>query len=387
MRTRIMNDPTSATPWFEYYQVGGSRPVKQEIREFPCVIGRDESADFCVESSRVSRKHVVLDRRDGQYVLRDLDSTNGTFVNGKRIAETVLADGDVVLVADSELTFFTGQPAERSMVTQVMTQPVAESKTKTGAHDLIIEVRRLHEQLTHRSFTNYFQPIIELATNEVHGYEAIRQTGCLSGESREADAMIEGTECRLTERITQQHRLYAVEQAAQLEDETHLFFALKVSEVNADFLPESLDRLVDLLAGRHHLVAEIPESAVCDIPYFRQFIADLQERGIRTAYGGFCTGPSQVAEWRTMAPDYLKLAPAMVRGIRRASGGWRMIQSLIDAGRDIGCDVIAVGVEQESDLQGLREAGCPFAQGDYLGRPEPITAFAQRKSAVVAGAR
>lgn len=385
MRTRIMNDPTGSSPWFEYYQVGGSRPVKQEISEFPCVIGRDESADFCVESSRVSRKHVVLERRDGQFVLRDLDSTNGTFVNGQRITETALADGDVVLVADCELTFFSGQPAERSLVTQVMTQPVAESKT--GGHDLIMEVRRLHEQLTHRSFTNYFQPIFELATNEVHGYEAIRQTGCLSGESRQADALLEGTECRLTERITQQHRLYAAEQSALLEGGTHLFFALKVSEVNADFLPESLDRLVDLVAGRHLLVAEIPESAVCDIPYFRQFIADLRQREIRIAYGGFCTGPGQVADWRTMAPDYLKLAPALVRGIRRASGGWRMIQSLIDASRDIGCDVVAVGVEQESDLLGLREAGCPFAQGDYLGRPEPITAFARHKSAVVASAR
>ncbi|MCU0959904.1 MAG: EAL domain-containing protein [Pirellulaceae bacterium] len=385
MRTRIMNDPTGGTPWFEYYQVGGSRPSKQEISELPCVIGRDESADFCVESSRVSRKHVVLDRRDGQFVLRDLDSTNGTYVNGKRITETILADGDVVLLADCELTFFSGQPAERSLATQVMTQPVSESKT--GGHDLIMQVRRLHEQLTHRSFTNHFQPIFELATNEVHGYEAIRETGCLSGESRQADALIEGTECRLTERIMQQHRLYAAEQAVLLEDSTNLFFALKVSEVSADFLPESLDRLVDAVAGRHQLVAEIPETAVCDIPYFRQFVADLRQREIRIAYGGFCTGPGQVAEWRTMAPDYLKLAPAMVRGIRRASGGWRMIQSLIDASRDIGCDVVAVGVEHESDLQCLREAGCPYAQGNYLGQPEPITAFARRKSAVVAPAR
>ncbi len=385
MRTRIMNDPTGSTPWFEYYQVGGSRPTKQEISEFPCVIGRDESADFCVESSRVSRKHVVLDRRDGQFVLRDLDSTNGTYVNGKRISETAITDGDVILVADCELTFFTGQPAARSLATQVMTQPVAESKT--GGHDLIMQVRRLHEQLTHRSFTSLFQPVFELATSEVHGYEAVRETGSLPGESRQADAMIEGTECRLTERMMQQHRLYAAEQAALLEESTSLFFALKVSEVNADFLAESLDRLVALVAGRHQLVAEIPETAVCDIPYFRQFIADLRQREIRVAYGGFCTGPAQIADWRTMAPDYLKLAPGMVKGIRRASGGWRMIQSLIDASRDIGCDVVAVGVEQESDLQCLREAGCPYAQGIYLGRPEPITAFARRKSAVLAPAR
>ncbi len=70
---------------------------------------------------------------------------------------------------------------------------------------------------------------------------------------------------------------------------------------------------------------------MCDIPYFRQFVADLRTAEIEVAYGGFCMGPSQIAEWRTMAPDYLKLAPAVVRGIRRASGGYRMIQSLLHA--------------------------------------------------------
>jgi len=166
-----------------------------------------------------------------------------------------------------------------------------------------------------------------------------------------------------------------------------LFFGLKVAEVSANFAPESLDRLVDVVAGRHQLVAEIPDTAVCDITYFRQFIADLRQRGIEIAYGGFCTGPSQMAEWRSMAPDYLKLAPAVVRGIRRASGGWRMIQSLMDAARDLGCTIVAVGVDNESDAQCLRELGCVYAQGDYFGRPEPIAAYMHRRPPVLVPSR
>ena len=78
------------------------------------MIGRDESADFTVDSSRVSRKHVLLDRRESGYVLRDLESTNGTYVNGKRVSEDTLTDGDVIVIADFELTFFTGNtPAAR----------------------------------------------------------------------------------------------------------------------------------------------------------------------------------------------------------------------------------------------------------------------------------
>ncbi len=385
MRTRIMNDPSGGSPWFEYYQVGGSRPVKQEIGDLPFVIGRDETANFCVESSRVSRKHVLVDRNDDGYVLRDLESTNGTYVNGKRITEIPLTDGDVIVIADFELTFFSGQPQQRTNATQLMTQPVGERLT--DANDLIVQVRRLHERLTHRSVSSCFQPILQLETDDVYGYEAIREHGDLPGESRQAESIIDGTECRLTERINQQHRLYAAEQAVMLPESTHLFFGLKVSEVSADFLPESLDRLVDIVAGKHRLVAEIPETAVCDIPYFRQFIADLRQREIEVAYGGFCMGPSQIANWRTMAPDYVKLAPTVVRGIRRASGGYRMIQSLLDATSDLGCAVIAVGIDNESDAQCLRDVGCPYAQGDYFGRPEPIAAYIQKMPAPVAPRR
>lgn len=351
------------------------------MREFPFVIGRDESADFCVESSRVSRKHISIDRHDAGFMLRDLGSTNGTYVNGKRITEVVLADGDVVVMADFELTFFSGLPPTRATATQVMTQPVAGQVT--NANDLIVQVRRLHERITHRTVQSWFQPIVHLDTGDVFGFDATREQCDLPGESRQAESLIAGTECRLTERVNQQYRLCAAEQATLLDQGTHLFFALQVAEVSANFAPDSLDRLVDIVAGKHVLVAEIPETAVCDIPYFRQFVSDLGDRGIEIAYGGFCTGPNQIAAWRTIAPNYLKLAPATVRGIRRASGGRRMIESLLNAAADLGCAVVAVGIDNESDAQCLRELGCTYAQGDYFGRAEPITAYIHKKPALV----
>jgi EAL domain-containing protein (putative c-di-GMP-specific phosphodiesterase class I) len=375
MRTRIMNEAGGGTPWFEYYQVGGSRPVKQEVKKLPYVVGRDEAADFCVDSSRVSRKHVAIEFRDDSYVLRDLESTNGSYVNGKRVTEVALADGDVVVIADFEFTFFSGQPQGRANVTQVMTQPVGDRPT--DAVDMIIQVRRLQERLTHRSVDNRFRAIMDLESESVFGYEACRELSDLPGESRQAESLIDNTECRLTERVNQQHRLCAVEQAALLPEGQRLFFGLKASEINADSLLESLDRLGTAVTGRHQLVAEIPESAVCDIPYFRQFVADLRERRFEVAFGGFCMGPSQIAEWHAMAPDYLKLAPAVVRGIRRASGGYRMVQSLLNAARDLGCDVIATGVDSETDAQCLRDVGCPFAQGDFFGRPETVATLMQ----------
>ena len=51
----------------------------------PFVVGRAESADLKLVSNRVSREHAVLSWEAGQFWIRDLGSTNGTFVNGTRI--------------------------------------------------------------------------------------------------------------------------------------------------------------------------------------------------------------------------------------------------------------------------------------------------------------
>lgn len=373
MRTQFMNDSQGEAPWFEYHADGEGSPTKQTIGQFPFVIGRDASADFRVDSNRVSRKHVVVEQAaDGGYLLRDLESTNGTYVNGKRTDQTELHDGDVVVVADFQLTFFTGSAAGRGSATLVMTQPLPGSQD--GALDLIVEVRRLQEMVTHRSTVCRFQPIVRLDTGRVHGYEAMRDVEVHPGARRQISARVHGTDCRLTERIQQQHRLCAAEQAAAVDDDVHLVFALQTSEVSADFLPDAFDRLATVLGPRHQLVAEIPETAVYDIPYFRRFVTELRERRIQLAYGGFCAGPSQIAEWLDFPPDYLKLAPAVTKGISRGSGGWRMMQAMLDVTRDLGCEVIASGIEQRTDAESLRELGCQYAQGDYFGPPAPLTA-------------
>jgi pSer/pThr/pTyr-binding forkhead associated (FHA) protein len=53
----------------------------------------------------VSRKHAEIRLRLGRYTLYDLQSTNGTYVNGRRVAEVVLADGDRLSIGGVELEF------------------------------------------------------------------------------------------------------------------------------------------------------------------------------------------------------------------------------------------------------------------------------------------
>ncbi len=67
-------------------------------------IGRAAGADFIVDAALVSRVHCrVTALPDGGLELRDLDSTNGTFVNGERIETARLASGDRIQVGRVEL--------------------------------------------------------------------------------------------------------------------------------------------------------------------------------------------------------------------------------------------------------------------------------------------
>lgn len=60
-------------------------------------VGRAVRADFVLEASLVSRVHCRLSARtDGRLEVQDLESTNGTFVNGKKIDRAELKDGDVL---------------------------------------------------------------------------------------------------------------------------------------------------------------------------------------------------------------------------------------------------------------------------------------------------
>ena len=71
----------------------------------PVLIGRDPQNDVVLDDRRVSRKHAEIRLRLGRYTLYDLQSTNGTYVNGRRVAERVLDDGDRISVGGLELVF------------------------------------------------------------------------------------------------------------------------------------------------------------------------------------------------------------------------------------------------------------------------------------------
>ena len=68
-------------------------------------IGRDPTNDLVLPDSMVSRRHAVVEYQGSQYFLRDCSSSNGVLVNGDRVSERTLRDGDVVAIGSSRLLF------------------------------------------------------------------------------------------------------------------------------------------------------------------------------------------------------------------------------------------------------------------------------------------
>jgi pSer/pThr/pTyr-binding forkhead associated (FHA) protein len=82
--------------------------IRLEIDKPLFRIGRDPEGDLCIDDDLVSREHAIIEQLQGggeqaesSYVLRDLESTNGTFVNHERITAHLLVDGDIIRAGKS----------------------------------------------------------------------------------------------------------------------------------------------------------------------------------------------------------------------------------------------------------------------------------------------
>ncbi|MDR2392511.1 MAG: FHA domain-containing protein [Planctomycetota bacterium] len=94
----------------ELAKTNGDGPRSVEILESkPLFLGRFEACDIPLRSLEVSRRHAIIIGRDGEYGLMDMNSANGTFLNGKRISKPVrLYHGDVIQIGEFSLTFREG---------------------------------------------------------------------------------------------------------------------------------------------------------------------------------------------------------------------------------------------------------------------------------------
>ena len=90
----------------------GATAQRWEIGEQPVAVGRDESADIKINDESLSRRHFLILREGESYLLKDLNSQNGTSVDGKRVQAAKLNHHDCIVAGRTLFLFSEQRPTD-----------------------------------------------------------------------------------------------------------------------------------------------------------------------------------------------------------------------------------------------------------------------------------
>jgi EAL domain-containing protein (putative c-di-GMP-specific phosphodiesterase class I) len=245
-----------------------------------------------------------------------------------------------------------------SILTAVAGSALADRR-ETGA-----EEARLKQVLDGREFHIVFQPIVDLESREVVGYEALtRFSDGIPPDIRFADA----TRLGLGDDFELAAILYAIEEAGKLPADA--FLSLNVSPAvvlaSGDRLQANLRRL------DRQVVLELTEHVpIADYAELRTAIEALGPVQIAVDDAG--AGYASLRHILELRPAFAKLDISLVRGIDRDELRQAMAAGIQYYALRTGCRLVAEGVETLEEASSLRALGVDLGQGYLFGRPERL---------------
>ena len=237
-----------------------------------------------------------------------------------------------------------------------------------------VELRRmLGEVIAARSFHPVFQPLVDLGSGDVAGYEAL--TRFESGQRPDlcfADAWSVGLGSEL-ELVT----LEAAIAAARVLPAGRW---LSVN-VSARLLADR-ERLREILwSADRPIVIEISEHAVIDdYRAVQDAVRDLGHDH-RLAVDDAGAGVANFGHIIELRPDFVKLDISIVRRVNADLGRQAMVIGMRHFARNAGCRLVAEGIETEDEARTLTSLGVELGQGYLFGHPEPAAVWASAEAA------
>jgi EAL domain-containing protein (putative c-di-GMP-specific phosphodiesterase class I) len=270
--------------------------------------------------------------------------------------------------AAAEICIVPGSSADSNVFTEPSWLPVSVWQARLRHSGLI---RIIHDRL----FTSHMQPIMDLHSGSVYGYEMLL---------RPLDQMV----------FFHPHELF---QAAQ-ETGFHSFLdrAARISaiEASAKYLPRGLKRFVNFLpssiynpeyclthtfdAIRHNsqdpadYVFEVVETErITDIPKLQSIFHAYKNNGMKVALDDVGSGYSTLEVLAALKPDYVKIDRGLISYSDLYPDRARDMRTIVDTARAFGAVVLAEGMERPEELEVCRGAGIDLAQGYLFGKPAP----------------
>lgn len=349
---------------------GGKSLERVTIPSLPFRIGRLEELDLTLPFHSVSKRHAEIYLDGDDLMLRDLGSTNGTFVNRKQVTSALLQEGDILHFAEFE--FRLGR--QRSGEERHDDDETAERGTLAlGRLELSRQFvgggRELVELLDKSMATAVFQPIVSLYDHNVMAYEVLGR-GLHENLPANPTELFRVAEAAGREvELSQLFRKKAIEIVRETRrDLPLLFLNTHPSEIGDDELVDSLRQVRDIDPDTP-LALEIHEDALGDPRLLAELREHLTKLDIFLALDDFGLGERflQLAE---VPPDYLKFDISLVKDIVKAPPSKRrLLAMLMAAAKEVNAKPIAEGIEKEHEAEVCGTVGFDLAQGYLFSKP------------------
>lgn len=243
------------------------------------------------------------------------------------------------------------------------------------------------EALDNREFVIYYQPKVDINTNELCGCEALarwKKDGKIISPMDFIPILeSEGSVCQLDfyvlESVCMDLRKWIDSGMQPVRVSTNLsrlhFHDEKLAQKIADILKK-----YDIPG--EYIEAELTEmSGFEDIEAMKRFIAEMHKNGIRTSIDDFGTGYSSLNLLKSLDVDIIKLDRTFVINIEKHSHNDEVVvKNIVNMVNELNMDIIAEGVETDEQAEFLKKINCKTVQGFLFDQPMPREEFVKRLS-------
>lgn len=233
--------------------------------------------------------------------------------------------------------------------------------------DALAAAERLRGVLLDGSFSLVFQPIVDLRTGDVAGYEALSRFA--SDPYRPPNEWFaDADRAGLGAEVEVHAILAALDESASLPRQTYVSVnASPKTVLDGSLHTALLPRLAD---ARHRLVLEITEhEAVTDYAALHEALDPLRAAGVRLAVDDAGAGYASLSHILQLRADIIKLDMSLVRDVDSDDARRSLAGAMVHFAREIGATIVAEGVETQAELTTMAALGAERGQGYLFARP------------------
>lgn len=248
-------------------------------------------------------------------------------------------------------------------------------------------VLKISEALEHNEFVPFYQPLVDLKTNEIIGAEALaRWISPTDGVIPPMNFIPIAEESGLILQIGHEILLQACQdakneiEAGRWPEDFHLHVNIAVSQLASEQFIYQLKHILDKTQlNPKNLTLEVVESKLIDNSSVLESINTIRELGVGIAIDDFGTGYSSLAYLQSIPFDCLKIDRTFIKILTEDNCKNSIAAAILSLTKNIkNIVVVAEGIETAEQAKILSQLGCGQVQGFFYGRPSPLSEWQEK---------